>query len=377
MKKRITFFAFAAALAFSYSCSNDETVAVNDNAASNEISFRPLMNSTTRATSLELSNLQTDGFYVTATFTSGHTAYFANQLYKEETTNVWKPYTGSAYTVIYWPKGDDVLDFHAYAPNNAQLVVSNTNVTTLNGCPEYTVSPNATAADQVDFLYATLTSKDSGDGSMPLDFAHKESQISIQLQNTDAALAFTVSEVAICNIASSGIYKNRHATDPSTATTMAWGDFGDLGNYSQAGLTLNPTTAVAAGTSWILIPQALAKPTTDGKYASTETNAVYNGAYIKVKMKVQSATNASVYYAGSADTWVDAIWPISTNASPATWAEGTHYTYLVNLAGGGYFEKNQADPSGDGLDRVLNLNEITFATVTVSGWSNGGTTNVP
>jgi hypothetical protein len=360
MKKNLLFLAMAAvALA---SCSNDETTEVNQSLAdANAISFRTNLNNATRATSLALSSLETNGFYVTATYVSGHTLYFGNQLFKLNSA-IWKPYdtSASAFKTIYWPStGADILDFHAYAPNNAQLVVSNENVATLNGCPEYTVTPAAAAASQVDFIYATLTGQDYENTSMALTFNHKESQVSIKLKNSDSGLNFTVDEVAVCNIAQSGVFKYR-------TSTMAWGDLGSVTNYVQGSLAFSQNgvqDAAAAGVSWILIPQALASPTTDGKYVSNEDQAVYDGSYIRVKMRVQSAANTDVYYAGSSSTWVNAIWPIS-----GTWAAGTHYTYTVDLSGGGYYEKNP-NSGDDDLVRVLNLTPITFATVTVSDWS--------
>lgn len=367
------FFTFAVAVLALASCSSDETIASQATSESNEISFRPLNNGMTRATSLDITSLRSSGFYVTATFTSGHTAYFADQLYKEETSNVWKPYTGGAYTHIYWPTGSDVLDFHAYAPqatispSESQLMINNSNVTTLNGCPEYTVTPHVSASSQIDFIYASLTGKDQDDGSMPLTFGHMESQVGIKLSNTDGALKFTVSEVSICNVVESGVFKYR--TTPSSG--MAWGDFGGPDEYAQTGLSITKDgvqSATDAGTTWILIPHALAKPTTDGQYEGTVDLSTYAGAYIKVKYKCQNKQDNS-YYAGGTDSWVEGIWPISTNASPATWAPGTHYTYTIDLKGGGYYEKNQAEPSGATLDRILNLNEITFATVTVSDWT--------
>ena len=205
---------------------------------------------------------------------------------------------------------------------------------------------------------------------MPLAFSHKESQVGVKLLNSDGALKFTVSEVSICNIAQSGVFKNRDAS-PTTTTTMGWGDFGSVTSYSQTALDITKdgvVEATDAGTTWILIPHALAKPTTDGQYESSSDGATYNGAYIKVKYKCQNKTDNS-YYAGGAESWAEGIWPISTNASATTWTPGYHYTYTIDLKGGGYHETNQAEPSGTTLDRILNMNEITFATVTVSDWT--------
>ena len=384
MKKKLLILAVAGlALA---SCSNDETVATQVNRGANEISFRTNVNGVTRAADIDAGDgtngLKTIGFYVTAAYTTATpTLYFNDEHYmlaSSDPSDVWKPTddNGSTWKIIYWPEGSDVLDFHAYAPaTGTQLSVSNTNIGTLNGCPEYTVTPAATtdatsANTQIDFVYATLTNKDQADGSMNLAFNHKESKISINLKNTDAALTITVSEVALCNITQSGVFKNRNATDATINTTMEWGDFGALTTYYQtlASPIAYTTPAAQAGSSWILIPHTLDKPTTDGQYVSETTGAAYDGAYIRVKMKVQSTTNPTIYYAGDADNYVSAIWPISTNASATTWLAGTHYTYTVDLAGGGYYETNQATPSGATLDRVLNLHEITFATVTVTGW---------
>jgi hypothetical protein len=341
------------------------------------------MNNVTRATSLTTTDFSggSTSFYVTATYATAHTAYFSNQEFKWNSTNsIYEPYTGTAFTTIYWPTSN--LDFHAYACNGAasQVTVSNTAVANENGCPQYTVTPNTAAANQTDFVYATLTNQAPNTGNMALTFGHKESQIGVVLKNTDAALKITVSEVAICNIAQSGVFKNRNAS-PSTATTMEWGEFGAVTNYVQSITAAVFTDAAAAGTTWILIPHTLATPTSgnDGKYSSSALNATYPGAYIRVKMKIQSASDNSVYYAGAAtgaNEYVSAIWPISTYAQPTTWAAGTYYTYTIDLAGGGYHESNQATPGGDALDRVLDLHAITFATVTVSGWGGPQNTNV-
>ena len=49
-----------------------------------------------------------------------------------------------------------------------------------------------------------------------------------------------------------------------------------------------------------------------------------------------------------------------------TWNPGYHYIYTVDLAGGGYYEKNNDDEAG--LDPILEGAEIKFVTVTVDEW---------
>jgi hypothetical protein len=65
-----------------------------------------------------------------------------------------------------------------------------------------------------------------------------------------------------------------------------------------------------------------------------------------------------------------AIWPVAF-----TWVPGKKYTYIVDLAGGGYSETN-TDTDED-LDPILGGAEIKFVTVTVDNWTEESDIVVP
>lgn len=162
------------------------------------------------------------------------------------------------------------------------------------------------------------------------------------------------------------------ATDGNNNSTyLKYGDWSSqstLGTYTQAAATTSYTSATSATAltnSMILIPQTL---TNANAYASESAGAAFNGAYITVALKIQNTTN-SAYIVG-ADSgegdYVTALWPL-----PGTkWLPGYHYTYTVDLAGGGYYPTNQSTiGTGDALDPILNGAEIKFVTVTVDSWT--------
>ena len=383
MKKRITFFAFAAALAFCYSCSNDETVATNDNAASNEISFRPLMNGVTRAADIDAGSgtygLQTLGFTVFANVGSSETNYFPETVFSYNAGS----YTSGA-TKYYWPSSG-TLDFFAYQySQSASNTVTHTALT-----KAFTVTPSSTAANQTDLVVACIKgqTKTGNPSGVTLNFRHAESKITIKLENTSTTTTITVGDVVLGNVYTTGTYTFSGSTDNAeTPTTtdntvgnnngsyLKYGDWtgqSTLGTYTQAATTTSYTSATAATAltnSMILIPQTL---TNANAYASSSGGAEFNGAYITVALKIQNTAN-SAYVVGDGETLVNAMWPL-----PATkWLPGHHYTYTVDLAGGGYFPTNQTD-TDENLDPILAGAEIKFVTVTVDSWADGTVTPDP
>ena len=124
----------------------------------------------------------------------------------------------------------------------------------------------------------------------------------------------------------------------------------------------SPSESIDEDLNMILIPQTLTAATA---YASAATDAKPNGSYIALKMIIKNNTEAgeTVADATGDDKW--AIWPIGGY----NWEPGKKYTYTIDLAGGGYYETNQADTDGN-LDAILEGAEIKFATVTVDGWAN-------
>lgn len=370
MKKRITFFAFAAALAFCYSCSNDETVAVNTTPQDNEISFRPLNNGLTRAS--EKSGFATND-QINVWCTKGSespTSYFDNATFT---------YNGGSYagfasaTPYYWPTAVDastnkMIFYATYA--GSQTSAGNISAFT----------PNATAASQVDLLCAKLecTSKPAT-GEAQLAFKHALSEIIVQAKNSNSNLKITVSKVKVGYIAKTGalafttgspIWTNTNPTN--TATDI----------YSQdlsSDLVLNSSVQSLTGTeAWMILPQNLAlsqtapamvytkayKTNTKGTAAS---DANLNCAYIALELLFQDATtDASVV----AKQWC--YWPITTS-----WTAGHKYTYVIDAAQGGYQPTNVDEEASTDLDAVLNGLEIKFNTsTTIEAWVTESDINV-
>ena len=358
MKKQL-FFIAAAALVLA-SCSQDETIEVNTSEA---ISFRTFVNAQTRA------DITTDNiaeFNVTAM--NGDKAYFEDVTFtKDETTSTFK-----SATPYYWPTGN--LDFYAYSPSsNGQ--VSRTDYKT------FVVTPSGTPGDQVDFVYANTKGKNkgnSGASGVALNFRHTGSKIVFQVKNTAANMKFEVTGWKVGFLDNAGTFTYGDAnTDEKNSAQLAYGDWSSNTDYSADNTytnTLSAAKSVAASTSdaakldgeMILVPQ---KPTKATAYAAATADSKVNGSYVALEIKIMNNDEAGTLIQDK--TW--AIWPVDF-----AWEPGKKYTYTIDLAGGGYFEKNVADSEEDDteLDPILEDAIIKFVGVTVDDWQDGGTTDV-
>ena len=364
MKKNLWIFA-AAAVALA-ACSNDDTISENigfDDASA--ISFRAFTNNMTRAKEAHF-DVANDNFKVTA-FAQGttETAYFANVTF---TTTDGTTFTSP--TKYYWPSGNN-LDFYAWAP--AELS---------NNYSSIPVTVASAAADQIDFVYAAT--KDWGKAALQtgtaathsisttvpgvtLNFRHAESKIIIQLKNSNSNVAVTANNVTLKNVYGAGTFVFADAnTDVknSALLTTGWTPTGSANAVYSQDITaaVFPATAAQAGTDLKLIPQALTAATT---YANSGTAAVgdeFTAPCITVALKIQNSGD-NAYIVGGADAFETALFPLPTT----TWVPGKQYTYVVDLAGGGYYpENNDTDAA---LDPILEGAEIKFVSVTVDDWS--------
>lgn len=406
MKKNL--FILAAALAVCYSCSNDEVIesaALND---SNAISFRPLMNKMTRAAD---ANLTTTGFRVTATKTSDASkVYFSNVDFTSSTPAT----TFASATKYYWPSSYN-LDFFAYAPIASDVVGDGKQIipweTTTpgydaNSFKTFKVTPATAAASQVDFVYANTDAwgkidqdpSNAGththyiDGTpegVTINFRHTESKVAVKLYNSNSSnITVLVRDVSICNINTVGVftYDDSGNTDTQNTTTAADGNIfaqslwtpSTPGSYTQTvAATENEDdfnvavgSAAQFGEDWILIPQSLTYATAYDNTASTPYP--FAGVCLKIRLQIKNAAGETEFIVGGtantggadSDGYVTALWPLSSPAGG--WVPGTKYTYTVDLAGGGYWEKN--DTGDQALDPILAGAEIKFVTVTIDTW---------
>lgn len=370
MKKYLLIMAVAA-IALT-SCSSDETIAVNQ---SDAINFRAYQTGLTRAADASLA--AGSSFKVTA-FPTGTTtsAFFSNVVFTGTTSSTTT--TFSSANKYYWPSG--ALDFYAWAPS--------TEIAATDDYTGFTITPGTTIGSQPDFIYGVTKNKDKSNSSsgVSLNFRHAESKVVINLMNSNNNLLITVGDVTIGNLYGNGTFTWNGCTNGTASATDTDGN--SSGYYLDGtwapGLSgtsytvtmestssyneLNGTTAAKGLTStakdyeMILIPQTL---TTATEYSTATPGSTFNGAYITVELSIQNKADGNTYLAGGSNptNYVTAMWPLG----PLTWLPGHKYTYIVDLAGGGYYTTNQN--SDDDLDPIIAAgSEIKFVNPTIDNW---------
>lgn len=376
MKRKI--FLLAVAVAALASCSNDETLSVNQGLdEANQIRFRPWTNSVTRASSVaDVTTANLTSFTVNAMKANTETSYFSNAVFTGSSGN---DYTST--NKYYWPASES-LDFYAYSPaGNGQ--VSYTNYKT------FTVTPTAGTdpAGQVDLVYAATKGKNKASNAtgVALNFRHTGAKIVCKVKNSSSTLKFGVDGWKVGYLSPSGTFTfadaNTDGQNTGSGITLA---FGQWGSHAAASISteyastfvLKNIAASATATSldgeMILVPQTLTAAT---NYASTAADAKLNGTFIAVKLYILNNSTGSELIAGggttASPTTIWAIWPIGGY----NWEPGKKYTYTIDLSGGGYYEQNNSDGDND-LDPILEGAEIKFVSVTVDDW-NGNYYEVP
>ena len=358
----------------------DANAIVNIFLGNQDIKFYPTVSR------VSLTNLTS--FYVTAK--CGKDIYFAEDpvtFTKDETTS---PVSYRSETKYYWPS-EGKLDFYAFAPA-AGTTITRTDST------HFSVTPAATPSAQEDFIYGVVRQQDktTGGTGVALNFHHAMSNVVIQLKNKSDYMDFTVANVSIGYILPTGtfhpVYKTAagsevgfctNGTNISNVTDAskngyynygyyiapgAWTASGTRTSYTQAAVTTSYTSTTATTAlpaDMILVPQALENA---GAYSAATPDSPFDGACITVQLKIQDAQGH--YLAGTADAPVTAMWPLAATQ----WLPGHKYTYILDLAGGGYYATNH-DNDVD-LDPILENAEIFFLTPTVDEWIDAPGINV-
>lgn len=381
MKKKLLILAVAGlALA---SCSNDETVAVNQN-DSNVISFRPNVSGQTRSLSATtLANFTTtNSFFVEARNVSNNSSYFAPTEFLSDGQGT--PTYKSAKT-YYWPATN--LNFYAWYPNvTTDGAFRHANYNT------FTMIPDENVTSHVDYVIAaTLNrSKSESTSGVPLAFKHLGSWIEVKVYNSKGTstgnLNAIVSGWKIGYLHKGGVYTIAATTADGTALPTDGGsgwnytgyDAVNASNvpaeYKVASLTSNYESGVASASSTpgnaVSIGEAIIVPQTTTKMNTAETKK-YNaggyvsGAFIALQLKIQDTettpnvlADATGTDTNSHDLW--AVWPVNND-----WVAGTKYTYTIDVSQGGYKETGTAT---NALDKWFEGTEIFFSSVTVTAW---------
>jgi hypothetical protein len=348
------------------SCSNDT---ITERSQNDVISFRPLLNNTTRAANaagLKSAWEAGDKLYVYADYKNGK--FFQDEFVKDGTGF-------NSSNKYYWPKdlSTNNVTFTAFWGAAQKTWETAGDENKLNAAYEV----DASVANQMDLLFAKKTVDTKPTGGVVMNFRHLLSQVIVKVANDQAGLNIIISGVKIGYVSKSGTFSytgtstDTQETGSKNATLIARTDWGltaaaAANVYEQnATATLDgsvPSESLTGFTSWILMPQLLS-PATDyteratSGAVTTATPPTLNGAYIALKMEVKTKGTSVVVVP---EQWC--YWPINTE-----WKPGYKYTYTVNVGSGGYQPTDQNNTAG--LDPVIDDLVIWFSpSCTIDTW---------
>ncbi len=367
MKKNL--FILAATAAALASCSNDVTTAVNTTLnAPQEITFRTTTDGITRADATTTSSIESYGFTAEGWMHSNNSSHFAATAFTKN---------GSSYEALthpQWPATGN-LDFVAWYP----ALDANFTHTTWD---TFTFVPNTTVASQNDYVIAAVLNQAKTNSGVPLVFKHLGSWIEVKVYNskgnTTNNYKTTVTGWKLGYLYNGGVYTITGSTADASAlsATGSW----SYTNYAQATsnvpnsysetftavTTLNDgahdesAEALSIGNAMIVVPQTTTKLTSSSTYG---TGGYLTGAFIAIKLLVEDAANGDADIADATSDNLWAVWPVNND-----WADGTKYTYIIDLAQGGYKETGTASET---IKPWIENTEIFFNSVNVSEWTSG------
>lgn len=321
-------------------CSQEEVI---DTTPDRAISFRPAISTrATETTNANLSAIKVAGFM-------GNSTYFDPLDFIKGSDNYF-----TSTPTYNWPGDDTPLDFYAYAPTTLDGVTLSADSKDLKG---YT--PDQDISKQEDFITAMGTGKRSVNeaSGLELTFNHQLSQIEIHAKADNAAYTFKISGIRIGQPVASGDFD--FATSKWTTST-------DKAIYEETydtpvTLTANAVSVMGTEGNAMLIPQQLIA--WDPEADATNAQA---GAYLSVKLQINTAAGAQVYPFASDTNCQWAAIPINTN-----WEAGKKYIYTLDLSNGaGYVDPKDPQPGTPVLGGPIKF------TVNVLDW-NAETQDLP
>ncbi len=321
MKKEILFAAIAAvAMA---SCSSDDTLDANKSVYG--ITFRASVDKHTRATEVNLNNMNT--FNVTAV--GNEKTYFSNLLATSTDGTSWT--TDKTY---YWPSYE--LTFYAWShADDGTAEVSHASKKVVNFAPSQTV------ANQKDFLVSVNKgTKAANNGSgVTMNFKHALSQIVVQAKCSNDNMKIEVLGVKLVNMATKADFTFPE-TETTTSATLAqgqWDNWSDKNDHSKAymvkgesavTLTSDAASIMFGDNSFMLIPQ---------KLTAWNASSSTQGAYLAVLCRVSSLNGAEetlLYPEPTADDTKANKYAFTAVGIDTNWEPGKKYTYTLDFCNG-------------------------------------------
>lgn len=278
--------AVTAALAIT-GCSQNEEF---ENAGKDSlINFQSIVNNTTRATEMKITELQKQGFRVYA-YNTGDGAIGTGVLDKFIMENELVSWSTDKWTsgTYYWPSKGNV-QFFAYSSSKS-LTLTAAKTDTYPQLVNYQVA--ATAAEQEDLLIATAYDKTKANPTVSFAFSHVLTQINFLIKSKlDDGLTYTVSKIEIDGVKNQGTFDYKNSSWDTLSGSTKYSCALDVASENN---TVTGTTAKSVGTeSLMLIPQSLGGVKILVSYTVTDKNGD----------EVFSTTTPKEVSFSSADAW--------------------------------------------------------------------------
>lgn len=370
MKIKILFLA-TAALAALASCSNDETLDVNQG---NGIRMKAFLNkATTRAAEMNPAGIAGAGGFKVHAYCANNAGFNFIDVFKNANSGAGDWNSDNKH---YWPGDDSEMEFFAYAPTTTVAAADGKTIR------DYTI--NATSAkDQTDLVVGYNKGKKSLNeaGGLEMNFRHALSQVVIQAKNSSANMKVEVIGVKVGYVKSKGTLAM-----PTTATQKngnllslaSWSAQADELSYT-AGL-VDKNTPASPGTAIELNANAKDLQFNEGGFmllpqTQTKWTSVPNadGAYLAVLCRISQNDgngNFNLLYPKKADVDKGENYGYSAVPVEVTWEPGKKYTYTLDFFGNG--GGGQVDPEKPGGGDEIVGGPIKF-TVTVDTWNDVNT----
>lgn len=367
-----TLFLATAALAALASCSNDETVDVNQGSGIRMKAF--LNKATTRAAEMDPAGIAKAGGFKVHAYCAANAGFNFIDVFKNTAGGAGDWNSDNKH---YWPSDDSVMEFFAYAPTTTVAAADGKTI------PDYTISATS-AKNQTDLVVGYNKGKKSLNegGGLEMNFRHALSQVVVKAKNSNANMKVEVIGVKV------GYVNSKGTLTMPTAATLNDGSLLPVGNWASQADILNYTAGsadltTAVGGTVVELDGTVKELQFDegGFMLLPQTQAAWNekaqndavGAYLAVLCRISQNDgngNFNLLYPKPADVAAGENYGYSAVPVKMEWEPGKKYTYTLDFFGNGGGGQVDPDKPGGGEDIVGG--PIKF-TVTVDTWNDVNT----